>query len=1111
MNSVTMRHLAENWSRRLKFCGLAIATFACGLLLISTAKAQDEHKVTWLDSLDSAKQLSQTRRAPVLVIGSAVWCGPCQMFKQELLDEEVQGELERWIPVRIDVDDAPDDAASLAISSIPAIRILTPDGRLVASLDGFQQASEFREWLQQQRELLVESKIERTSSGKLTALQAIRLLKLLNSRETSVRESAISRLAKEPGVSAAAAVATLEGSGLAERLAIVDLLSTWGAPVADLDPWIPTTISSDRVKELTDWVESRQFEQPQDGQLSAAQLIEVERMLDQLPKADPAAAVAFREQLARMGPSVMPLVRARIASTIDSQDRSRLTAARYRIVAAPELVTEWPGGLERLANVDFDDRIQAVAYLASMATRRDEALLLELFSDPAPLVREITLKGLTRVSGVSANSALVKLLDDDDPNVRVAVLNQLAESKAAGIVAPVVEYLKTEDDPDLIVHAIRCLQGQKSVRAVEALLPMLEHSSWRVRAEAGASIASICEDAENVLTKTRKSVSEGFLKLLDDEDDYVVGIALRELSLVSDVKETREKLHQIVLDRPSLGAAAIAAMSMETDRFLEYASSDTPSVRIAAVKRLMTSDIAEHVSAVQAALRDKNYSVREAAAGEIFAHTVEQINDYVAMNSSSNNDTEAYSISDSPRSSGLLGSIFNLFGGSEAPPKIESSATEPMAAEEGTDVAEVDQENDYDRILAEARGSSNLRAWFVKLEDDLKQMAAAESPAERLAAFRILAAFGDEEALQEVMIMAAEPKNLTALKPIPGVLQAAQRQKLFETLRASIVSRDNLVVLAECISEIDDLRQEPQIWGLLEHPLCDAHVTAEFITVMYSHYKYNPWNYGGMRGPSEPKQTKQFQTAVTRYLEQGTLWQKTLALSLLSGLDSKAATAKSVEIASDEAQPEQFRADALQVALICSADDDAKALALKYLDSEVPLFAEVTTPFLAMGKSSIRYLSGAVPVVHSDEEQYGSYSFDEASEPKPIFLTAPEGVTLETVQALQKSEIAKVAVSADYLAILLNPDSPVDRIIQAWQKNMGNAEIRRMTYRAIAVSNKPENVVHLRRMYIDIAEDYSDSISEFYWTIRTMTGPEILAFRKQIRDERGHELRDSSY
>ena len=33
--------------------------------------------------------------------------------------------------------------------------------------------------------------------------------------------------------------------------------------------------------------------------------------------------------------------------------------------------------------------------------------------------------------------------------------------------------------------------------------------------------------------------------------------------------------------------------------------------------------------------------------------------------------------------------------------------------------------------------------------------------------------------------------------------------------------------------------------------------------------------------------------------------------------------------------------------------------------------------------------------------------------------------------------------------------------------------------------------------------DLTYEVSEFYWTIRIMTGPDILKFRKQIRDEVG--------
>ena len=40
----------------------------------------------------------------------------------------------------------------------------------------------------------------------------------------------------------------------------------------------------------------------------------------------------------------------------------------------------------------------------------------------------------------------------------------------------------------------------------------------------------------------------------------------------------------------------------------------------------------------------------------------------------------------------------------------------------------------------------------------------------------------------------------------------------------------------------------------------------------------------------------------------------------------------------------------------------------------------------------------------------------------------------------------------------------------------------------------------LRRIYAGLGQY---EVSEFYWTIRIMTGPEMLKFRKQIRDEVG--------
>jgi HEAT repeat protein len=103
---------------------------------------------------------------------------------------------------------------------------------------------------------------------------------------------------------------------------------------------------------------------------------------------------------------------------------------RYRLTASAALALNWPGGLERLAATTATTRHQALKELESRVTAQDEPLLLELFSSADPFVREISLRALKDVSGANAAGALVKLLDDPEPNVRAAVLAQAGESLA---------------------------------------------------------------------------------------------------------------------------------------------------------------------------------------------------------------------------------------------------------------------------------------------------------------------------------------------------------------------------------------------------------------------------------------------------------------------------------------------------------------------------------------------------------------------------------------------------------------------------------------------------------------------------------------------------------
>ena len=53
--------------------------------------------------------------------------------------------------MHLDVDREPRAAAELGVSAIPALRMLTPDGGLVASLEGALPADELIAWLVEQR------------------------------------------------------------------------------------------------------------------------------------------------------------------------------------------------------------------------------------------------------------------------------------------------------------------------------------------------------------------------------------------------------------------------------------------------------------------------------------------------------------------------------------------------------------------------------------------------------------------------------------------------------------------------------------------------------------------------------------------------------------------------------------------------------------------------------------------------------------------------------------------------------------------------------------------------------------------------------------------------
>ena len=260
--------------------------------------------------------------------------------------------------------------------------------------------------------------------------------------------------------------------------------------------------------------------------------------------------------------------------------------------------------------------------------------MTELFSDPDPLVREISLRGLQHIGGKEANAALVKLLADPELNVRTAVLKQLEEAPDADMLPAIVKYLKTEKDPDLIVHGIRFLQESKQPEAIKCLISLLSHESWQVRSEAASGIGKLMENNnfsrapeisnDDPKAKLQADAYMALIDLLDDSDGFVVAKAVEGLAN-ADMAVAVDPLVKAATKHPQLAPDIFSMLVNHAKmrqpavphirKFCKHEEADIRAAAIGALCQAGEYDVGEEV---QAALKDKESKVRIAAASGMF-------------------------------------------------------------------------------------------------------------------------------------------------------------------------------------------------------------------------------------------------------------------------------------------------------------------------------------------------------------------------------------------------------------------------------------------------------------------------------------------------------------
>ena len=151
---------------------------------------------------------------------------------------------------------------------------------------------------------------------------------------------------------------------------------------------------------------------------------------------------------------------------------------------------------------------------------------------------------------------IARLLKDPEPNVRAAVLKVLAEKPSPAVVGIIGDYALAEKDPDLVGHAARALREAKTPQAAASLVKLLDHESWRVRAEAAEGLGEMIRHSSNK-QELQADTYAALIKRLDDEDGYVASRAMAASLRMAERKKVVPTLARTTPSR-KMGTASVS-------------------------------------------------------------------------------------------------------------------------------------------------------------------------------------------------------------------------------------------------------------------------------------------------------------------------------------------------------------------------------------------------------------------------------------------------------------------------------------------------------------------------------------------------------------------------